>query len=701
MRARDETFLREVLPPEERAIEHVVARYQRVAPAVTRFARTLSGRESLQVRLGSQASASDGEIVINPGVFQAAYARQAPVTPAEVALASALHEAVHLVATDFEEHRPIPPEWFPDDYDQPLPPEPVPLLDALGEAGGPAAEALFFSIEDARQEGQLFTAYEGARSVLDDLYHASLPQALERARPLGQFALACFMVIGGYDARDRIEKAVEPHVALALDDSAAFLDAARTTSDPWEVAGLALQLLQVAKLHGLVTGAADTETLGEEQARQEADQGAINDSVDAVRLLSPILRDIEGYDETHKAVQAMLGEDGRQADVDPADDPSTDQILMVSEAPTVYLPNGQGGKLVTVPFPDRFRQFAPRGRDALSRAAERWDVAQRHVSGELYPLFLANQRRGLRSGFDAGDLSPYAALLLGAGAYQRMFERRDRSSRRSYAVSLLVDGSASMLQPQEVAGVGRVPWALSAATLGAWTLARLSDELQIEFEVALFNRAFAAASDDSEDTYVKRQHRTKADLRRTQGGAAERLTRTVNHYLIKSYDQRWRSAEDVLAGLFWVASSPAEAATEARRNGASSPPVSMFEKAANVDEYNVTYAAQRMAARNATHRVLVVLADGMTRGSVDALAEAAHAAEGIDSTVLGIGIGDGTVESAYRRHQIVDRPEALTRAMVDGVRSALHRTLAAAGGNTWWVHGSERALYHQPASRRT
>ena len=33
---------------------------------------------------------------------------------------------------------------------------------------------------------------------------------------------------------------------------------------------------------------------------------------------------------------------------------------------------------------------------------------------------------------------------------------------------------------------------MAAATLGAWTLARLCDELQVEFEVAIFNRSFAA-----------------------------------------------------------------------------------------------------------------------------------------------------------------------------------------------------------------
>jgi hypothetical protein len=111
MRDRDQSVLNEILPPEERAIEAVVGRYQRVAPAVTRFARSLSGNDELQVRLGTQAASTEDTIIIDPGVFQTAYARSAPVTPSEVALTSALHEVIHLIATDFDEERPIPKEW--------------------------------------------------------------------------------------------------------------------------------------------------------------------------------------------------------------------------------------------------------------------------------------------------------------------------------------------------------------------------------------------------------------------------------------------------------------------------------------------------------------------------------------------------------------------------------------------------------------
>jgi hypothetical protein len=689
MRGSDQTVLGEVLPPEERVIEAVVARYQRVAGAVTRFARTLADNDTLQVRLGTHAAASRDEVVVDPGVFQAAYARAAPVTASEVALASALHEVVHLVATDFEDRRPLPREWFPDDHDGDLPDADVSLLDALREAGGAAGEAMFFALEDARQEAQLFVGYDGARSVLADLYLSSVAGAMEGNRPLGQYALASFLVTAGYATKDTLQKLTEPHVAVALDDAAPFLEAASHTTDPWEVAGLALQTLQVAKLHGLVTDAVASETLAERAQREQEEAESLADGVDAVRIVSPVLRDAEGYDDAKGSAEAMASEDGRRGDSDQSGDPSTDQIVRVSEAPTVFLPNGQGGKLLVDRLPHRFDRFAAEGRSALATAARQWGVAQRRVSGELFPLFTANQRRGLRSGYDAGDLSPYSALLLGGGLYERMFERRAVSTRRSYAVSLLVDGSASMLQPELRGPVRRPPWAMAAATLGAWTLARLADELQIEFEVALFNRSFAAIEDDSEHSFTNRLNAATAGLRRTQGGAADRLSRTVNHYLIKGFDDPWRAAEGRLAGLFWMASHPKEAATEARKQAEIAPPVSMFAKAANVDEFNVSYAAERLASRRASARMLVVLADGMTRGSVTALTQSISAIEGAGTTVLGIGIGDQTVESAYRYHRVVARPDALANAMVEGVRSSLADTVRQWGGNAWWVHTTD------------
>ena len=169
------------------------------------------------------------------------------MTPTEVALTSALHEAIHLIATDFDEERPIPESWlahqqsleddgaeapplaeltsydwvelepgmetepadeleFDEIYDVPEAASgAVTVLDALNTVAGPAAEAMFLSVEDARQERRHLAHFPGARSVLSDLYRAAVPGASANARPLGQFALACFLIVGDYFSRDDVQ----------------------------------------------------------------------------------------------------------------------------------------------------------------------------------------------------------------------------------------------------------------------------------------------------------------------------------------------------------------------------------------------------------------------------------------------------------------------------------------------------------------
>jgi hypothetical protein len=686
VRGRDQTFLTDLIGPEDQAIEAVVGRYQRVAPAVTRLARSLSDNPNLRVRLGPESSASPDEIICDPRIFQAAYHRNAPVTPDEVALASALHEVMHLVSTNLDEVRALPEDW-PVASELKTDAE-VDLLTALERTEKPVAEVLFFSLEDARQEAQGLSIYPGARSVLQDLYMSSLSQAIARSGALSQFVLGCFLLTAGYVERKVLEKRFEARAAVALADADGHCQEAAKSDDPWYVAQLALELEAIARANGLINEVPASATNAQRKATEKMDADKAAEGVDAVRLISPIIADAESYQDTRRAADARSGSSDRRGASDRADDESTNQLLRVSQAPEVFLPTGQGGKLLVTPIPMAFAGFGAEGITAIAEASKRWSVDQRHVSGELFPLFAANQRRGLRSGFDQGDVSPHAALFIGAGLYQRLYERRASRTRRHYAVSLLVDGSASMLSPGRRSQAG-TQWAMPAAVLGAWSMARLCDELQIEFEVALFNRGFAARPDDTEEKYLRARSAATAGLRRSQGSAADRLTSTVNHYLVKSFDRRWRDSQDTLAGLFFTAMHPRRAAILARGDARSAPPVSLFEKAANVDEFNVVHAAERMGRLGADVRILMVLADGMTRGSLHALSKSVEAVEGTGTTVIGIGIGDHTVDQAYRRHQVVDQPDQLANAMIEGARGALRRSLAFSGMDTWWLRASD------------
>lgn len=686
MRGRDQTFLTDLIGPEDQAIEAVVGRYQRVAPAVTRLARSISENPNLRVRLGSESSASSDEIVCDPRIFQAAYHRNAPVTPDEVALASALHEVLHLVSTNLDDVRELPADW-PVEADS-VSGAQTDLLSALEHTDKPVAEVLFFSLEDARQEAQGLSIYPGARSVLQDLYMSSLSQAIQRSGALGQFVLGCFLLTAGYVERDLLERKFEARAAVALDDATDHCREAAESDDPWYVAQLALELEAIARANGLITEAPDSASNSQRKALEKADAEKAADGVDTVRMISPIISDAESYQNTRRAADARSARSSKKGASDRADEESTSQLLRVSQAPEVFLPTGQGGKLLVSPIPAAFAGFGEEGVAAIEDASRRWSVDQRHVSGELFPLFAANQRRGLRSGFDQGDVSPHAALFIGAGLYQRLYERRAARTRRHYAVSLLVDGSASMLSPGRNVNAG-TQWAMPAALLGAWSMARLCDELQIDFEVALFNRGFAARPDDTELSYVRGRSAATAGLKQTQGSSADRLISTVNHYMVKPFDRRWRDSQATLAGLFFTAMNPKRAAGLARKDTRSSPPVSLFEKAANVDEFNVIHAAERMARLGADVRILMVLADGMTRGSIEALTRSVESVESTGTTVIGIGIGDHTVDLAYRRHEVVESPDRLTTAMVDGTRGALRRSLAYSGMDTWWLRASE------------
>jgi hypothetical protein len=73
------------------------------------------------------------------------------------------------------------------------------------------------------------------------------------------------------------------------------------------------------------------------------------------------------------------------------------------------------------------------------------------------------------------------------------------------------------------------------------------------------------------------------------------------------------------------------------------------------------------------------------------LTAAVSAVERSGTIVLGIGIGDDTATGAYHRFEIVNRPEELTRAMVEGTRRALRRGLALWGIDSWWLRPNRPA----------
>ena len=352
------SFLREMLPPEEQAIEAVVSRYQAVAPAVTRFARSLADNPKLRVVLGPAAAVTNDEVVCDPRLFQAATNRAAPVTAPEMALASAMHEVVHLLSTNFDE------PFGPDETNGALNGE-EDLLDFLAREGGPVAEILFFNLEDARQEVQGLVNYPGVRSVLTDLYLSALSFAISKSGPLGQFTLGCFLYCGSYIEREALERRLNSRAQQALADAYPICVKAGNETDPREVAKHALALHEIARAHGLLTSVREEGTQAQKRMVQKVDAEAAADGADMVRLPSPVLRNTESYRDVQRAAEARAGVSDRKGASELAGDASTDQLLRVSEAPTVYLPTGMGGKLVVTAAPTTFA-------DLPAMAGRRW-----------------------------------------------------------------------------------------------------------------------------------------------------------------------------------------------------------------------------------------------------------------------------------------------------------------------------------------
>ena len=117
--------------------------------------------------------------------------------------------------------------------------------------------------------------------------------------------------------------------------------------------------------------------------------------------------------------------------------------------------------------------------------------------------------------------------MLASGRYERMFEQKQRLSNKSYAISLLIDGSGSMLEKNRNE---LYPWSLTSALLGASYLSQICYELDMDFEMAIFNRGFVSDFSENEDTYIKRKYSVSSMLNSTYGSTAQEIYNTANHY---------------------------------------------------------------------------------------------------------------------------------------------------------------------------
>ena len=106
----------------------------------------------------------------------------------------------------------------------------------------------------------------------------------------------------------------------------------------------------------------------------------------------------------------------------------------------------------------------------------------------------------------------------------------------------------------------------------------------------------------------------------------------------------------------------------------------MFDKGTNIDEINIMHASKRLLNHQANTKLLVVLSDGMTRGSVKELKNSINYATKSGIDVIGIGIGSRGSWKEYLNNTQVAKPEQLINSVVNITKDILIQNIKKTSG---------------------
>jgi hypothetical protein len=266
--------------------------------------------------------------------------------------------------------------------------------------------------------------------------------------------------------------------------------------------------------------------------------------------------------------------------------------------------------------------------------------------------------------------------MLASGRYERMYEQKQRLSNKSYAISLLIDGSGSMIEKNKDE---LHPWSLASALIGASYLSQICFELDIDFEVSIFNRGFASEHVENDETYNTRKFAVSSMLNRTYGSSAQDLYNTANHYFIKEFKDSWRENYQQFIGLIEFSRNLRDS-IDIGISKESIPPISMFEKGTNIDEINIMHATKRLLNHPSNTKMLVVLSDGMTRGTLSELKNSINFATKSGVDVIGIGIGNRGSWREYINNVQIEKPEQLIHSIVNITKDILIKNIKLTSG---------------------
>ena len=637
----------------------IIEIFQKISPAITRLIQSETDNANIVINLGKTKSKNKNEININPSILVNAVS-DSELEFKELIIGTVVHEAIH----SMEEYNFNVDEdltKYKDDT------EGLTNIDEVLEVlAGPFGKYIFEILVHSYDEFQFVKNFNGLRSILEDIYKESSIN-IKNLKPFNKFLTLLFHNITGYVELD-IEK-YPKNIKEPLKETLRVLDNFSYDKNLIEdTIDITIEITDICRRYNLLPDV-DNQTLGERRESIENFEDSVIDDLN--KVLIPSSTNITSGNTLEK----FLGKKGADSE-DEKLNFMDDHVSKVGTSSTVYLPNGKVSKLLSTNLPKSFKNLYTNGLNTYNSLLEEWDLPVFKVTNKIKPYFIHNKKRLRISGYDQGDLSPHVPLMLASGRYERMFEQKQRLSNKSYAVSLLIDGSGSMLEKDKG---DFYPWSLSAALIGASYLAQICHELDIDFEVAIFNRSFAADELENEELYLKRKMAVSSMLNTNYGSNAEYYFNTTNHYFIKKFDDSWKENYEKFIGLIEFSRNLRESLDKIESN-LDHPPASMFERGTNVDERNIMFSTKRLLEKGSKTKLLAVLSDGMTRGSLEDLKSSINYASKVGIDVIGIGIGERGTWKEYINKTQINEPEESIHSIVNITKDILIKNIEESTG---------------------
>ncbi len=637
----------------------IVEEFEKIRPAITRLLQTQMNNDNLSLRYGRSKSNSKNDIVINPSILVNTISKT-KLDRDEVMIGTVVHEAIHATknySLDSESLRNI----FQDELD-----DVEDIEDILEILTGPFGKYVFDILIHSIEEKIFVKQYEGLNSILKDIYTESFAE-IRKLTNFSQYLALLFHSITTY-INPKFQN-YKKSVVSALNESLHILKTLNYEAvNISEVVEATVQMIDICKRYNILPDL-EKYNLGEQKEIEESlDDNVIND-------LSKVLIPSSNNVTTGNTLQKFLGQTDSKNNEDKLN-LMDDHISKVGASSTIYFPSGNTAKVVENKVPENFKNLYKNGLHTYESLLQQWNLPIYKVTNKIKPYFIHNQKRQRISGFDQGDLSPHVPIMLASGRYERMYEQKQRLSNKSYAISLLIDGSGSMIEKNKDE---LHPWSLASALIGASYLSQICFELDMDFEVSIFNKGFASEHTENDEMYNRRKFAVSSMLNRTYGSSAQELYNTANHYFIKEFKDSWRENYKQFIGLIDFSRNLRDS-IDIGISKELTPPISMFEKGTNIDEINIMHATKRLLNHPSNTKMLVVLSDGMTRGTLSELKNSINFATKSGVDVIGIGIGNRGSWREYINNVQIEKPEQLIHSIVNITKDILIKNIKLTSG---------------------